>query len=262
GPVQAMAIDSTGKHVATSGLDGRVKVWDIRMFRSLHEYTTLRPAQSLDISQRGLLAAGWGPNVTVWKDALTTQATDPYMRRQLPGSTISDLKFVPYDDVLGYGHSAGISSMVVPGAGEPNFDAFVANPFETRKQRQESEVKSLLDKLAPDTVQLDPMFIGRIDPRSYSQRQHNRLVDARDEYSKNKADGKYVDNNVKNKMKGRNSTAKRFNRKRQSNVVDLKKVLEMEKLEREMRETDTKRRKVPEQEQGALSKFYAERRNE
>ncbi|KAJ2759858.1 putative U3 small nucleolar RNA-associated protein 7, partial [Coemansia nantahalensis] len=36
GPVQAVAVD--GVHLATSGLDGRVKVWDVRALKELHEY--------------------------------------------------------------------------------------------------------------------------------------------------------------------------------------------------------------------------------
>ncbi|KAJ2730863.1 putative U3 small nucleolar RNA-associated protein 7 [Coemansia sp. Cherry 401B] len=262
GPVQAMAIDRSGTYMATSGLDGRVKVWDVRNFKPLHEYSTMRPAHTLDISQRGLLAAGWGPNVTVWKDALATHTATPYMRRQLPGTTASAVRFVPYDDVLGYGHSSGISSIVIPGSGEPNFDAFVANPYQTTKQRQETEVKMLLDKLAPDTIQLDPNFIGRLDPRTQVQRQHSVLTDERAKYAQNKADGKYLDDNVKNKMKGRNSAAKRYNRKRQNNVMDLKKLHEMERLEREIRESERKRRKVPEEESGALGRFFAEKNNE
>ncbi|KAJ2156980.1 putative U3 small nucleolar RNA-associated protein 7 [Coemansia sp. RSA 552] len=261
GPVQAMAIDHTGKYMATSGLDGRLKIWDVRNFKPMHEYVTMRPAQSIDISQRGLLAAGWGPNIVVWKDALVEKVHDPYMRRQLPGTTVSSTRFVPYDDVLGYGHSGGVSSIVIPGSGEPNFDAFVANPYQTTKQRQETEVKMLMDKLAPDTIQLDPNFIGGLDPRTNAERQHGKLVAEREQYEQNKAEGKYMDSNVKKKMKGRNSTAKRLNRKRQSNIMDLKKLHAMEQRDRELRNQEHKRQKVPEEETGALGRFFAEKRS-
>ncbi|KAJ2724846.1 putative U3 small nucleolar RNA-associated protein 7 [Coemansia sp. Benny D115] len=262
GPVQAMAIDRSGTHMATSGLDGRVRIWDIRMFRSLHDYMTRRPAQTLDISQRGLLAAGHGPHVSVWKDALVTQVDRPYMTQLLPGtSSVDRLRFVPYEDVLGCGHAQGISSLVIPGAGEPNFDAYVANPFQTSKQRQEVEVKQLLDKLAPDTVQLDPNFIGQLDPRSRVEIHRENLEKQRQQYLQDKADGKYLDNNVKNKMKGRNSTAKRYARKRENNITDLKKLRELDQMERELRETAARKTKIPEAETGALGKFYTEKRN-
>jgi hypothetical protein len=50
---------------------------------------------------------------------------------------------------------------VAAGAGEPNFDSYVANPFQSRRERQEQEVHMLLDKLQPETIVLDPDVIGR-----------------------------------------------------------------------------------------------------
>ena len=44
--------------MATSGTDGRLKLWDLRTFTPVHEYFTYHGATSLDFSQRGLLASG------------------------------------------------------------------------------------------------------------------------------------------------------------------------------------------------------------
>jgi U3 small nucleolar RNA-associated protein 7 len=51
--------------MVSSGIDGQMKVWDIRTFKSVHEYFTPTPAGYLEVSQRGMLAVGYGPHVTV-----------------------------------------------------------------------------------------------------------------------------------------------------------------------------------------------------
>lgn len=52
--------------MVTAGADGQVKVWDARKFQATHAYFSHAPAECLDISQRGLLAVGYGRNVQVW----------------------------------------------------------------------------------------------------------------------------------------------------------------------------------------------------
>jgi U3 small nucleolar RNA-associated protein 7 len=60
---------------------------------------------------------------------------------------LNDVQFVPYEDFLGIGLKDGFSSIVIPGAGEANFDSFEVTPYQTKKQRNQQEVIQLLDKV-------------------------------------------------------------------------------------------------------------------
>lgn len=108
----------------------------------------------------------------VWRDCLETKAASPYLTHMLPLGGIQSLRFCPYEDVLGVGCAGGISSLLVPGAGEPNFDSFVANPYQGKKERQEQEVVQLLDKLQPETIMLDPSSIGKVSRAQWGCRVH------------------------------------------------------------------------------------------
>ncbi|CEP18947.1 hypothetical protein [Parasitella parasitica] len=215
GPVRAVAVDRGGNYMATSGADGQLKIWDIRTYGCLQEYYTPRTASSLDISDTGLLGVSLNSHIQIWKDAFRTKQQSPYMSHLEAGSTIQDLRFVPYEDVLGYGHQKGISSIVVPGAGEANFDTLEANPFQTKRQRQETEVHTLLDKLQPDMIMLDPTQIGKINKLTKSE-----ILKRREEEQEAKTPD--TPEKERKRMRGRNSALKRHKRKKAKNVVDHK----------------------------------------
>ncbi|EFJ50965.1 hypothetical protein VOLCADRAFT_103611 [Volvox carteri f. nagariensis] len=220
GPVKALAVDPSGTYIATSGVDSQIKVWDIRMLQPMHAYYSHAPVTQMDISQRGLLAVGYGRKVQIWQDALRSKAQSPYLTHHLPEGVLETFRFCPYEDVLGIGHSAGISTILVPGAGEPNFDSFVANPFQTVKQRREQEVVALLDKLQPDTIVLDPDTIGRVRKEPADVMKERREEEAAANTARLVAMRRKSE--VKAKMKGKNKPSRRH-RKKQSNIIEDRK---------------------------------------
>lgn len=138
------------------------------------------------------------------------------MKHHIPSTSISSLRFCPYEDILGVGHSQGFSSLIIPGAGEANFDAREANPYETLQQRRETEVHMLLDKLQPGMITLDPDTIGKLDPRSKDTRKFEDPETRRDEAGE---EGK-----LKNKQRGKNSALKRYLRKKTKNIIEERRI--------------------------------------
>ena len=48
-PVSALGVDLAGRYMVTAGMDSRVKVWDVRTFKPLHDYFSTSPVHTLDI---------------------------------------------------------------------------------------------------------------------------------------------------------------------------------------------------------------------
>lgn len=247
GPVRALAVDRGGHYMVTAGQDARMNIFDIRTFKEVHSYFTPTPASTLHISDTGLLGVGWGPHVTVWKDALKNKANSPYLTHLQEASAINRVRFCPYDDILGVGHAGGFSSLIVPGSGEPNFDALEANPYETKKQRQEAEIKALLNKLQPEMIALDPNFVGKIDNASVEVRKGES-----EEMMRHKAvcspiwgpshvymllmypqQDEKINAEMKRKQRGKNSALRRYLRKKGGkNVMDERR-LQLETMMKE-----------------------------
>lgn len=64
---------------------------------------------------------------------------------------------------------------ILTGAGEPNFDGLDANPYRSAKQRQEWEVKALLEKIQPELISLNPSQVAQVDRTTYEQRHQDRV---------------------------------------------------------------------------------------
>ncbi|KAG5443871.1 WD repeat-containing protein 46 [Clonorchis sinensis] len=181
----SVACDRTGRYLATCALDRKLKVWDVRStYDPLSEINLPISASSMDYSQRGLLAIGAGNTVQVLKDphfgsiGSTSSGTvlpeqeliaDGVTRRVLTNAYLNHyavrpvhrVRFCPYEDVLGVGTNAGISSILCPGSAEPNYDALEENPFANKRYRQEREIKRLLDKIPHTMISLESL-VGKV----------------------------------------------------------------------------------------------------
>ncbi len=229
-PISDIAINKEGTSMITSGLDGFMKVWDLRMYKQLHALKQEQPVITLDLSDTGLLAVGVGRSVHVMKDVVNNPFGISYLQHELnfcgiPNASmkrrndiasqkknlssnvsVCSVKFRPFEDVLSIGHSHGISNIVVPGSGEVNVDSYESNPFADLKQRRETEVKSLLRKLEPRMIEIGAQFTG-----SVNEDENREMKTA------NKSEPAKI--NRRQRARGRNRISAKLRRK-QSNILD------------------------------------------
>ncbi|KAG6459502.1 hypothetical protein O3G_MSEX011416 [Manduca sexta] len=196
-PVTAISVNKNGMYMATSGVDRSMKIWDIRKLDGPLQHYMLRSAPvDLEFSQKNMLAVGLGDIVEIYDNCCTRTAEKPYMRHKM-AKTVNNFKFCPYEDVLGIGTNRGFTSIIIPGSGEPNFDAYESNPFQTRSQRKEAEVKALLEKIPAELITLNPFEVTEVDVPSMRE-----TLEAKKKLLHVKP--KRVDLRPRNKNKGKN----------------------------------------------------------
>ncbi|CAK5274216.1 unnamed protein product [Mycena citricolor] len=181
-----------------------------------------------------------------------------YLTHLIPQRPLVGVRFAPFQDVLTIGHNSGLTNLIVPGVGEPNFDSGEANPFENRKGRQEKEVRALLDKLPSDMISLDPEFIGSLasetkdtlvstmtggNPTPFSRLSRiDRLrasghADETDTLDPDDLEFKGTrEEKERKKMRGKGKSLSRYLRKQRKNVIDPTAVAIRAKLDRQRTE--------------------------
>ncbi|XP_072743502.1 WD repeat-containing protein 46 [Anoplolepis gracilipes] len=170
--IMTCAIHPYGTYMATSCVDKSVKIWDVRQLTGPVSHIHLfSPAHRMSYSQRGLLALSMGNVVEVFRE--TSGDFKPYLRHKT-ARNVGCVKFCPYEDVLGISTANEFSSLLVPGSAEANYDAHEINPFQTKNQRREAEVKALLEKIQPELITLDSTEILEVDVPSYKEKMESK----------------------------------------------------------------------------------------
>ncbi|XP_069841539.1 WD repeat-containing protein 46 [Dendropsophus ebraccatus] len=248
GAVRALSVDKTGMYMASSGTDRKLTIFDLRTYRPLTSCFLPLGAGSLCHSQRGLLAAGVGNIVQVYKDTHLTAPRSPYMCLSVK-APIHGLQFCPYEDVLGIGHGGGFTSMIVPGAGEANFDGLESNPYETKKQRQEWEVKALLEKIQPELITLDPTQLVEVDVLTMEQKRKEQVERMGfDPWEKTRFA-------PRRKLKGRSSTGNLLKRKKKVAYEEKRTEIRKSIQGRQKSQDKSNTAKVPQGQRSTLDRF-------
>ena len=240
------AVTRDGYYMATVGSDSLLKVFDLRTYGEVHQYFTPLPASNLAISQKGLLSLACRDQVITWKDWNKDKQKAPYMKQETTDRrTVCDLEYVNYEDCLGVGQVGGFETMLVPGSGENNYDAFESGIGVSRKTRSNMEVRRLVEKLPANTIGLDPNQIYTISNAAPLPKELEKIQAA--QRKKNKMRGKHradkgelVKNDKRDRIRSemiRNNNIARLKARNAEKVKKIKEVTEIEGIEQEIAAT-------------------------
>lgn len=167
--VTNVVIDNSGNYLTTTGVDKKMKVYDLRnTYEQVFEYFTPSQVYSLAISQKGLLAVGNKSVVEIWKNHSLSKQQKPYLKHHFENKQIypNSMQFINFEDFLGIGTNNGYTQLSIPGSGEPNFDTYENNPFESKNQRKNNQIHKLLEKIPYTMININSeSLINTIDYR-------------------------------------------------------------------------------------------------
>jgi len=219
------SISLDGNYMATSSMDSSIRIWDLRTWKNIAIHRLPKGARNIQFSQKGKLATAFENVVEVWNEPWNPEKCEkPYASHTIP-TQIRSISFCPFEDVLGIGSKQGFSSILVPGAGEPNPDSYSFNPFQTKKQRGQTEVRMLLEKCPPETIALDPTLLAKLDQDKVEEFDEEKL----------KRVGFKPDRNfdVKVKKRGRSKAGNKEVRKRKMREQAMQKSGHLDKKRQE-----------------------------
>ncbi|SOV75176.1 nucleolar rRNA processing protein, putative [Plasmodium sp. gorilla clade G3] len=201
-------ISSIGVHdnyLITASIDSTYKLWDIRKMEYIKSYKSHNIINNIDISDTTLVAFSMNTHFRTYNNFFTNPQL--YITHNVYGDQINSISFQPFEDICSLGLKHSIKTLLVPGAGIANIDTFFNNPYETKKQVRENEVKLLLDKLPSDTIKFNTNQIGNINP--YLVKHNEQKKNDTNSYNKNNIKKKnnnsfYYNKNKKNKKNKKN----------------------------------------------------------
>lgn len=181
-PISAIGVYDN--YLITASLDATYKLWDIRNHKYIQSFKAHNIINNIEISDTSVVAFSMNSHFRAYKDFFTSP--DLYLKHDTHGNKISSVVFQPFEDICCLGTASSIQTVIVPGSGIANIDGYLNNPYETKKEVRENEVKALLDKLAPDTITFRENQLGLLNPYSQEKTQQ----EANKEYVRNEREMK------------------------------------------------------------------------